>query len=110
MILTLHRVPLLHRLYSTLDAGKLNWYAGGGLSFGFYDAYYHQNTSVLGINAIGGVEFGFSKIPLAISGDFRPGFGMVFYSYSNTYLPYSKNLSPFFDWSINLGVRYCFGK
>jgi hypothetical protein len=54
-----------------------------------------------GVNAGGGVEFTFSKIPLALQTDFRPGYGLLFDA--NDHVSY-------FDWSVNISARYCFGK
>ncbi len=67
---------------------KREWqiFFGGGLHTGVWnhngDWYYNdqrhdQNEFIFGINAIGGVEYKFKKIPLALSGDFRPAVNFV---------------------------------
>ena len=77
----------------------LYWFAGGGASTGF--GYYYQNNFVakIGLNAIGGVEYKFAKIPLTIQADIRPGFGTGFGS---------GGIYPFFDWASCASVRYTF--
>lgn len=55
-------------------------YFGGGLHAGVYDqgAYWHKGVykdggrPLFGIDAIGGVEYAFKKIPLGLSADFKP--------------------------------------
>jgi hypothetical protein len=92
--------------------GRLDWYAGAGLSIGYafwgsslYYGYYgylsSSRTGKFGINLDGGVEFSFKKIPLALSADFRPGYGLIFRPQVHT---------SYFDWSITVSARYCFGK
>ncbi|MDR1793443.1 MAG: hypothetical protein LBR36_08425 [Bacteroidales bacterium] len=79
--------------------GRLDYLVGGGLSIGY--TWWWGRSGKLGLNAIGGVELKFNKIPLAVQTDFRPGYGMVFRK-GFTY--------HFFDWGINISARYCFGK
>ncbi|MDR1792811.1 MAG: hypothetical protein LBR36_05155 [Bacteroidales bacterium] len=92
--------------------GQLDWFVGGGLSVGysFWGAYGLYSSSYygtgygrgkVGINADGGVELALSKVPVAFSFDFRPGYGMLFRKGYTWH---------FFDWGTNLSVRYCFGK
>ena len=81
------------------DFGRLDWFVGGGFSLGY--AWSWGNTGKFGVNAIGGVELSFKKIPLAVQVDFRPGYGMLFDSYYTAH---------YFDWGTNISVRYCFGK
>jgi len=46
---------------------------GGGMHFGNWDRDdYRGSQFILGIDGIGGVEYIFKKIPLGLSGDFRP--------------------------------------
>ena len=91
------------------NAGGLDWFAGGGLSIGYvlnnthpfdyYSGYYARSSrGKFGINAIGGVEFAFNKIPLALQFDIRPGYGLLFGNGSIS----------FFDWGCNIGARYTF--
>lgn len=73
---------------------SLFWFVGGGVNFGW-------NLSMqglkCGINSIGGVEYRFNKIPLALQGDFRPGYGYLFDERINL-----------FEWTIGLSARYYF--
>jgi hypothetical protein len=76
----------------------LYWFVGGGASLGF--GYYYKDFAFkLGLNAIGGIEYKFARIPLTIQVDVRPGFGTSF-SRSGPY--------PFFDWASCASVRYTF--
>jgi len=86
------------------NIGRLDWLAGGGLnggytwwggwrSFDFSYGYFHY-----GINAIGGVEMTFGKVPLAVQFDFRPGYSRIGSGWAYDYNS--------FDWSANLSVRY----
>ena len=68
----------------------LKWYVGGGVFVDFYhydDIYrgsnYHYSKSSPGINAVGGVDYKFSSIPLNVSADWMPSFffnGDLYYS------------------------------
>jgi len=50
-----------------------------------------------GLNGAGGVELFWNNIPLAISADFRPGYGLGF----------DKNVTMnYFDWKLVFSVRY----
>ncbi|MDR0363486.1 MAG: hypothetical protein LBH92_00445 [Bacteroidales bacterium] len=87
------------------NVGGLHWFAGGGISFGYsltniYISYLDQGSPSLkfGVNAMGGVEFAFKKIPLTTQIDFRPGYGLLFGDGSKS----------LFEYSINAGVRYTF--
>lgn len=51
-----------------------------------------------GANGIFGLEYKF-KAPLALQFDFRPGYGCLFAEHYDAH---------YFDWSVNLGVRYTF--
>ena len=73
------------------------WYIGGGpfvdlYSYDIYTSNYGYSKSAVGINAVGGVDYKFKKIPLNLSADwmpsvflggnlyysnFRPGYGAV---------------------------------
>jgi len=79
----------------------LKWFIGGGLSgyntFVNANQYYHSGFG-LGIFPTGGADYKFGKIPLAISLDFRPTFGLI---RPNDY--YSLNF-----FSLGLSARYTF--
>ena len=92
------------------DFGGLAWYAGGGVSIGFIDDIkYSGNPSFKwGVNATGGVELKLSSVPLAISFDFRPGYGMYTDSADDGGGNKISIASSFFDWKLAAGVRYTF--
>ena len=86
-------------------------FIGGGVSLGYswmwgaYDLYwgpvnyhYRYDYGKFGANGILGLEYKFS-IPLTLQFDFRPGYGMLF----------DDNVDfDYFDWGVNIGVRYTF--
>jgi hypothetical protein len=91
--------------------GGFNWYAGPGAAAGFWSYSYSYNYNVSGVNTrvnanengfyvnVGGqvgIEYNFnvSNVPLIISLDSRPMFGLL--------------NSAGFGWDIALGVRYTF--
>lgn len=93
------------------NVGGLQWFAGGGVGLGYVLSKYHyfyddyndirDNNGArgkFGVNAIGGVEFFFKKIPLTTQFDMRPGYGLLFGSGTKSY----------FDWGCNVSVRYTF--
>lgn len=65
-----------------------------------------------GINAIGGVELKLNSLPLAFSFDFRPGYGLSFYSEDSYNEQQEKvkahSTTSFFDWKLVAAIRYCF--
>ena len=87
-------------MYQANATGGLYWFVGGGLSLGycFDHAGYYVDLGKFGLNAIGGLEYKFG-IPLTLQFDFRPGFGLLFDDYGH---------AGYFDWGLNLGVRYTF--
>lgn len=122
---------LYQKEFFSYDGGKLSWFVGGGVSLGLmgeyswcsikheswnnYDWPYRIITNEngantiygkFGFNAIGGVELKFTKIPLAISCDFRPGYGLGFWGKKVNGEKVSNTLH-FFDYEIAVGVRYC---
>ncbi len=85
--------------FLTTSSASLYWFAGGGLSIGYSFSNHFRNTGQFGVNAIGGMESAFFAVPLTLQIDFRPGYGMLF----------SNNITHnFFDWSLNLSLRYYF--
>lgn len=84
------------------DVCNIDFFAGGGLSFGFGDIldkstkYGGYFGGEFGLNGVAGVEFGFNRAPLALSFDFRPGYGMH----------YCPDVYPYFDWGLSLGLRF----
>lgn len=82
---------------------------GGYASYGYYAPRRAKGYSYggggadvagkFGANAIGGVCYNFSNIPLALAADFRPGYGLMFTEGASI---------SYFDWKISASVRYCF--
>lgn len=90
-------------------AGKLYGLVGLGASIGYswssmsYDVgwiWIHTRSDFgkCGANGIFGLEYKFSA-PVALQFDFRPGYGCLFAEHYDAH---------YFDWSLNLGVRYTF--
>ena len=79
----------------------LDWYVGGGLSLGAMITHGTGAGGKFGLNAIGGIEINMSNAPIAVSFDFRPGYGVLFYSMSGTI-----GIQHVFDWQLALGDRY----
>ncbi|MFI3328155.1 MAG: hypothetical protein SNH79_03075 [Rikenellaceae bacterium] len=55
-----------------LDKGGFNWYVGGGAVLGAWTKSGYANGFSLGVAAQAGVEWGFKKVPVVISLDYRP--------------------------------------
>ena len=92
------------------NAGTLSWFAGGGLSAGLMNSLDVRNshpTFKWGLNGIGGIEFKFSNVPLSMSFDLRPGYGMSTYSIGTAGVQ-ATAVNSFFDWKAAVGVRYVF--
>jgi len=58
-----------------------NWFIGGGLHVGVWGGYnghpwFNNNRPyfMMGLDAIGGVEYTFAKIPLTLQADYKPSF------------------------------------
>lgn len=87
------------------SAGGLYWFAGGGLGIGYViiSNWGWGDAGRFGVNAIGGVEWSFNKIPLTLQADVRPGYGLLFFSND-----YGDNTHSFFDWATTVSVRYTF--
>lgn len=90
------------------------WFIGGGLNIGgaFPKYYYYSETHnrymghcanfVFGVNVIGGAEYKFAKIPLALQVDARPGFFLfVNNRHHDPYILFDYNF-------INISARYTF--
>lgn len=120
--------------------GSLDWFIGGGLSFGLmywygdimlkgdelelgksgWNTYSRSDMEKgmgfkdkdvtygkFGLNAIGGIELGWKKVPLAVGVDFRPGYGIGFNETKMNDVKTKQTLH-FFDWALVASVRYCF--
>lgn len=64
----------------------------------FQDWNWRSDYGKCGANGIFGLEYKFNA-PVAMQFDFRPGYGCVFAKHYDAH---------YFDWSVNLGVRYTF--
>ncbi len=83
------------------DGLTLSWYAGGQVKLGWMPFNFQRNVhmGIFGVGAAGGIDVKMKKAPIAVSADFRPGYALMFADFKGARL---------FDYSINLGVRYCF--
>ena len=110
---------LMKQLKTGFDAyadDEKKWYeikdGNGYEAWAFADADGKANPVIgkFGVNAVAGLELGFSNVPLALSFDFRPGYGLGFYSGKNSQdSKVTENMTfNFFDWALNVGLRYCF--
>ena len=101
-------------MYEGSAGNGFYWFVGGGLNIGaslpkYYryselEGHYigHHANFVFGVNAIGGVEYKFAKIPLSLQVDARPGFFLFANNkYYNPYILFDYNF-------INLTARYTF--
>ncbi len=92
---------------NTWNAGGLYWFAGGGLSIGYAFGLGYRygyglgSNGKFGVNATGGTEFAFTKIPLTVQFDFRPGYGLLFRKGGH---------ASHFDWTLGLSARYIIGR
>jgi hypothetical protein len=75
--------------------GNFNWYAGAGAGVGSWKSDYTSNFFGLLAGDIG-VEYAFDELPILISLDFRPEFGLGDY--------YGRNYGS----DIGFGIRYQF--
>ncbi len=74
---------LYEKEYWTGEYPGLNWFWGAGAHIGFWDAGYNPNInatytgSVIGIDAILGLEYTFDDIPLNLSLDLLPSLNLI---------------------------------
>ena len=88
----------------------LSWFAGGGVNAGMMNDLDIKKSHPMfkwGVNAIGGVELYFSNAPIALSFDFRPGYGMSTHKINVAGMD-ATAVNSFFDWKAAIGVRYVF--
>jgi hypothetical protein len=77
---------LYEKEYSIANADGLNWYFGGGAHIGFWNGDYvnwgetGSQYTVVGLDAILGLEYNFREVPLNLSLDWKPAFNFVGYS------------------------------
>lgn len=132
-------------VYQAEISNGFSWFVGGGVSLGMTKPFAGKDNGIsytyvgaplmgkFGVNAIGGAEYKFANVPLAISLDFRPGYGLGFkkekdYDFDDDFggdwgwgaparvaagydMPEPKSkvvTTSFFDWKLVASVRYCF--
>ena len=87
-------------LYGLVGLGASIGYCWTPMSYDILGFWVHTRNDLgkCGANGIVGMEYKFNA-PVALQFDFRPGYGCLF----------AKNYDAhYFDWSVNLGVRYTF--
>lgn len=108
---------LFQKRFMANDVISLSYFFGGGFSIGamrLWDTRLQNITQAdafenkpfagkFGFNAMVGLELGLNNAPIAIDLNFRPGYGMGWQT-GNAY----STTAHFFDWTLALGVRYCF--
>ncbi len=87
-------------LYGLVGLGASIGYSWNTIRYQGVFGIWHTRSDFgkCGANGIVGVEYKF-KAPLAMQLDFRPGYGCLFAKHYDAH---------YFDWSVNLGVRYTF--
>lgn len=104
-----------HKTLNVSNNGNLSWYGGGGLEIGIAELFpqsdgqktpkYTATKDILakiGVHFITGAEYAFTKIPLCLSADFRPGVGYYAGIGNGTGVQSTLGL----DWSLGLSIRY----
>lgn len=100
----------------------LSWYAGGGVSIGMMEYAWNGYSDYkpgdelmsrlggkFGINAIGGLELGLRTAPVIFDLDFRPGYGLGFWTAEdNISIIKARSAMSYFDWAITASIRYQF--
>ena len=88
---------LAGNLYGLVGIGASIGYSWNTISWGWFGTT-RSDFGKCGANGIIGMEYKFSA-PVALQFDFRPGYGCLFAEHFDAH---------YFDWSVNLGVRYTF--
>jgi hypothetical protein len=71
------RLTALYELHGDLTAtGNLKWYIGAGAHGGYYDKGDVDGIK-FGVDAVGGLDYKFSHLPLNISLDWQPSFEFI---------------------------------
>ena len=91
---------LAGKLYGLVGLGASIGYSWSSLSYdvGWILIHTRNDFGKCGANGIFGLEYKFNA-PVALQFDFRPGYGCLFAEHYDAH---------YFDWSLNLGVRYTF--
>lgn len=67
----------LLQYHITLPDPQWRLFFGGGLHAGVWDRKNDDDDAIFGIDGIGGVEYTFRKVPIGLSGDFKPAINFV---------------------------------
>lgn len=91
---------LAGKLYGLVGLGASIGYSWNTISYQGILGFWHTRNDFgkCGANGIFGLEYKFNA-PVALQFDFRPGYGCLFAEHYDAH---------YFDWSVNLGVRYTF--
>ena len=91
---------LAGNLYGLVGLGASIGYCWTPMSFEIlgFSVHTRHDLGKCGANGIVGMEYKFNA-PVALQFDFRPGYGCLFGERYDAH---------YFDWSVNLGVRYAF--
>jgi len=63
--------------HQAFEVNRLNWYYGIGAHIGFWNYNDNRNYTVIGIDAILGLEYNFEEIPFNIGIDWKPAFNLT---------------------------------
>lgn len=71
----------LHK-WRAFDVDRLNWYYGAGGHLGIWDDTYAtwvtaDNSIVIGVDLVLGIEYTFEEIPINLGVDWKPAFNLV---------------------------------
>ena len=94
-------------MYEKACGNGFYWFIGGGLNIGgtlphpHRDGRYYHGNFVMGANVIGGAEYKFANIPLALQVDARPGFFLFANRYHDPVVLFDYNF-------FNVSARYTF--
>ena len=80
---------------------RLDYFVGGQIKGGYIDL--GAAGGIIGAGAAAGIEAKMKNAPIAFSFDFRPGYGCILGDNGT-----GVGAFHVFDWTLNLGVRYCF--
>lgn len=117
-------------LAKDFSALSLDWYIGAGVSGGVLKSIKVINNDdwgdflgdtkfdwdvKWGANVVAGIDLNLKKIPLTLSFDFRPGYGLIIHTEEfeedfgiGNVSGVSTTLGQYFDWKLVAGIRYRF--
>lgn len=69
------RVTVLYEIHNEINAvDGLRWYYGVGPHLGFYNSKYYNGSTLVGVDAVLGLDYKLSGTPLNFSLDWQPSF------------------------------------